>query len=87
MNSMVFTIINEHSLSARKIGKKYLISHMSWTTSNGEIESGEWYGDDTMRLISIITMTFGKYNNEFLYCSSTEGEDYVFKKFYINSSI
>ena len=27
----------------------------------GEIESGEWYGDDTMRLISIITMTFGKY--------------------------
>ena len=53
----------------------------------GEIESGEWYGDDTMRLISIITMTFGKYNNEFLYCSSTEGEDYVFKKFYINSSI
>lgn len=57
MNSMVYTIINEYSSNARKIGKKHLLSHMSWSTINGENEFGE---DDTMRLISIITMTFGK---------------------------
>ena len=36
----------------------FLISHgppVKW-----EIESGEWNEDNTMRLISIITMTFGK---------------------------
>ena len=49
------------SWNARKIGKKHLLPHISWSTS----KMGNWvwrmlYEDNTMRLISIITMTFGK---------------------------